>query len=223
VKVTEGLTVPLPDTGTGMVSKEALSLIKERIDWADAVVIGPGSGRKKETLKVLRDSIEYCKKLKKPALIDADALFALSENPDFTKELSANFVLTPHHGEFRRLSLHSKEEIQAEPWKCLEKYLSDKKFYVNLKGAPSMVGAPDGQIFVNPTGNAGLAKGGSGDVLAGIIGGFLTRGLSPVEAAITGNFVQGEAADLLFSTYGATSLLPSDLIDVLPEIFDLYE
>ena len=223
VKVTEGLTVPLPETGTGMVSKEALSFIKERIDWADAVIIGPGSGREKETLKVLLDSIDYCNKLKKPALIDADALFALSEHLDFTKELSSNFVLTPHHGEFRRLSLNSKEEIETEPWLCLEKYLSDKKFFVNLKGAPSMVGVPNGQIFVNPTGNAGLAKGGSGDVLAGIIGGFLTRGLSPVEAAITGNFVHGEAADLLFSAYGATSLLPRDLIDVLPEIFDLYE
>ena len=85
-----------------------------------------------------------------------------------------------------------------------------------------MVGTPDGQIFINSTGNAGLAKGGSGDVLAGIIGGLIARGLKPEMAAITGNFIHGEAADLLLDVYGRTSLLPSDLVEVLPELFDLY-
>ena len=86
-----------------------------------------------------------------------------------------------------------------------------------------MVGTPDGQIFINPSGNAGLAKGGSGDVLAGIIGGLMARGLDPDEAAITGNYIHGEAADLLLSSIGAVSILPSDLLEVLPELFDLDE
>jgi hydroxyethylthiazole kinase-like uncharacterized protein yjeF len=223
IKITEGLTVPLPETEEGMVSIEALSRIKDRIDWADSVIIGPGSGRGAETLKVLQASIEYCNKSNKPTVIDADALFALSEVLDITRELGTNFVLTPHYGEFLRLTSFDKEEIQSQPWHCLKTFLSDKKFYLNLKGAPSMVGFPNGQIFVNPTGNAGLAKGGSGDVLAGIIGGLLVKGLDPGEAAITGNYIHGEAAEMLRSAYGLTSLLPSDLLQVLPDLFGLNE
>ena len=223
IKITEGLTVPLTETIEGMVSKDALPGIKDRIDWADAVIIGPGSGRGEETLQVLRESIQYCQESATPTLVDADGLFALSEDSDLCSKLSSGFILTPHHGEFLRLTSFSKEQMQTEPLLCLEKYLSDKKFTVNLKGAPSMVGTPDCQIFINPTGNAGLAKGGSGDVLAGIIGGLMARGLDPDDAAITGNYIHGEAADLLLSSYGAVSILPSDLLEVLPELFDLYE
>jgi NAD(P)H-hydrate repair Nnr-like enzyme with NAD(P)H-hydrate dehydratase domain len=100
--------------------------------------------------------------------------------------------------------------------------LHKKSFFINLKGAPSMVASPDGRVFINPTGNPGLAKGGSGDVLAGIIGGLMARGIDPLNAAITGNFIHGEAADMLLMTHGAHSLLPSDLIQVLPEILALY-
>ncbi len=223
IKITEALTVPLPETEEGMVSEKALSRIKDRIDWADGVIIGPGSGRGVETLKVLQASIEYCNKSEKPTVIDADALFALSEALDITRELGKNFILTPHYGEFLRLASFDKEEIQSQPWHCLKTYLSNKKFYLNLKGAPSMVGFPRGQIFVNPTGNAGLAKGGSGDVLAGIIGGLLAKGVDPGEAAIIGNYIHGEAAEMLRSGYGVTSLLPSDLLQVLPDLFGLNE
>jgi len=223
IKITEGLTVPLTETIEGMVSKDALPGIRDRIDWADAVVIGPGCGRGEETLQVLRESIRYCLTTTTPTLIDADALYALSEDPDLCGKLSSDFLLTPHHGEFLRLSSTSKEHLLTEPWLCLEQYLSDKKVTINLKGAPSIVGTPDGQIYINPTGNVSLAKGGSGDVLAGIIGGLMARGLDPDEAAITGNYIHGEAADLLLSSQAAVSILPSDLLDVLPELFDLDE
>lgn len=221
VKLTEALTVPLPETKTGCVSKTALAQIKERIEWADAVVIGPGSGREVETLEVLKESIRFCLDKRKLTLVDADALFALSKEPDLINALDQNFILTPHHGEFRRLSSFSKTDIEAMAWQCLEVFLSDKKFCLNLKGAPSMVGSPDGQIYINPTGNAGLAKGGSGDVLAGIIGGLLAKGLDPVQAGITGNYIHGKAADLLLSTTGKISILPTDLIEVLPELFNI--
>jgi len=222
IKITEGLTVPLTETIEGMVAKNALPGIKNRIDWADAVIIGPGCGRGEETLQVLRESIQYCLETTTPALIDADALFALSEDLKLCGRLTSGFVLTPHHGEFLRLTSFGKEQLLTEPWHCLEQYLDDKDFHVNLKGSPSMVGTPDGQIYINSTGNAGLAKGGSGDVLAGIIGGLMSRGLEPGMAAITGNFIHGEAADLLLDVYGSISILPSDLIEVLPELFDTY-
>jgi len=220
IKITEGLTVPLAETIEGTVAKDALPGIKNRIDWADAVVIGPGCGRTDETLETLRDSIQYCLETDTATLIDADGLFALSENTDLCQRLNSNFLLTPHHGEFLRLISSGKEKLHAEPWQCLEDFLKDKEVTVNLKGAPSMVAIPGGQIYVNPTGNASLAKGGSGDVLAGIIGGLMARGLDPAEAAITGNYIHGEAADLLLSTQAAISILPSDLLDVLPELLD---
>jgi NAD(P)H-hydrate epimerase len=222
IKITEGLTVPLSETIEGMVSKDALPGIQDRIDWADAVIIGPGCGRGEETLLVLREGIRYCLETTTPALIDADALFALSEDQQLCSKLTSGFVLTPHHGEFLRLSSFGKEQLLKEPWHCLQQYLDDKDFHVNLKGSPSMVGTPDGQIYINSTGNAGLAKGGSGDVLAGIIGGLMARGLKPDMAAITGNFIHGESADILLDLYGSISILPSDLIEVLPELFDIY-
>jgi len=223
IKITEGLTVPLAETIDGMISTKALPGIKDKIQWADAVVLGPGCGRGEEVLETLRTSIQFCLEHNKPTLIDADALFALSEDPDLCTKLSSDFLLTPHYGEFLRFTSYSKDQLQSEPWHCLETYLKDKNCHINLKGAPSMVGTPDGQIYVNPTGNVGLAKGGSGDVLAGIIGGLMARGLDPDEAAITGNYIHGEAADLLLSTQAAASILPSDLLDVLPDLFDLEE
>ena len=221
VKVTEGLTIPLPETNKGTIAESALPQIEERIQWADAVIIGPGCGREKESLFVLNKSVDFCKKHNKPTLVDADALFALATDPLLTLKLSEKVVLTPHHGEFLRLTSFKKTDLQNQPWQCLKEYLTDKNFLVNLKGAPSMVGTPDGKIFINPTGNPGLAKGGSGDVLAGIIGGFMARGLDPATSSITGNYIHGEAADILLGVYGATSLLPSDLIEVLPELLDL--
>jgi NAD(P)H-hydrate epimerase len=218
VKVTEGLTIPLPETSHGSISKSALPSIKEKIHWADAVIIGPGCGREAETLSALIHSISYCIDQNKPLLIDADALFALSKDPNCILKLNANVILTPHHGEFLRLHPYSKSELHDHPWKCLQDFLSDKDFSINLKGAPSIVGNYRGDIYINSTGNPGLAKGGSGDVLAGIIGGLMARGVEPVSAAISGNYIHGEAADILVDVYGISSLLPSDLIDVLPDL-----
>ena len=220
IKLTEALTVPLAETKSGCLSLNSLARIEERISWADAVIIGPGCGRESETIEVLVKSIQICMDKNIPTLIDADGLFALSENKQLLKSLSANTILTPHYGEFRRLTTFSQEKINQTPWQCLEDFLSDKKYIVNLKGAPSMVGATDGQMYVNPTGNAGLAKGGSGDVLAGIIGGLLARGGDPVQAAITGNYLLGEAADVLQAETGNTTIIPTDLLDILPELFD---
>ena len=170
---------------------------------------------------VLNRCIDFCLSHNKPVLIDADALFALASESELALKLSEKVVLTPHHGEFLRLTSFKKTDLQNLPWQCLKEYLTNKNLVVNLKGAPSMVGTSDGNIFINPTGNPGLAKGGSGDVLAGIIGGFMARGLDPATSAITGNFIHGEAADILLDIYGTTSLLPSDLIEVLPELLDL--
>ena len=95
----------------------------------------------------------------------------------------------------------------------------NKKFILNLKGAPSIVGQKDGQIFINPSGNQGLAKGGSGDVLSGIISGIMGRGMDALNAAISGNYIHGLAADNLIESKGMVAMLPSELLDEIPQIF----
>ncbi len=217
-KITEALTVPLPETSEGSFSKEGIKTIQSKIDWADSVLIGPGVGREDETLEVVIETISYCLKQKKPTLIDADALFALSEFPEIIKKINSKFVLTPHYGEFLRLSGCEKNELINKPWELLQNYLTDKNFIMNLKGAPSIVGQKDGQLFINSTGNQGLAKGGSGDVLSGIISGLMGRGLNALDASISGNYIHGLAADNLIESKGMVAMLPSDLLDELPGI-----
>ena len=217
-KITEALTVPLPEISAGSFSLAGLKTIQAKIEWADSVLIGPGIGRETETLQLVIEIIKFCIKQKKLTLIDADALFALSEFPEVIKKLTSNFVLTPHYGEFLRLSGYDKNELINKPWELLQNFLSDKKFIVNLKGAPSIVGQKDGQVFINPTGNQGLAKGGSGDVLSGIIAGLMGRGLDSLHSAINGNYIHGLAADKLIDKKGMVSMLPSDLLDQIPTI-----
>ena len=220
-KITEALTVPLPETEAGCFSIKGIKKIQTKIDWADAVLIGPGVGREPETLEVVIESIKYCIKQKKPTLIDADALFALSEFPHIIKKLDSKFVLTPHYGEFLRLCGGDKNELINKPWELLQNYLTDKKFIINLKGAPSLVGQKDGQVFINPSGNQVLAKGGSGDVLSGIIAGLMGRRITVLNASIYGNYIHGLAADNLIESKGMVAMLPSDLLDEIPGIFKL--
>jgi NAD(P)H-hydrate epimerase len=221
-KITEALTVPLPETSDGSFSREGLKSIQSKIDWADAVLIGPGVGREPETMEVIIETIKICKNKNKQTLIDADALFALSEFPGIINKLNSKFVLTPHYGEFLRLSGYDKNDLINTPWELLQNYLTDKKIVVNLKGTPSIVGKGDGQIFINPTGNQGLAKGGSGDVLSGIIAGLMGRGIHTLDASISGNYIHGIAADNLITKKGMVAMLPSDLLDELPEIIKLF-
>jgi len=222
VKVTEALTVPLSETDAGTFSAKALEKIRERIDWADAVIIGPGCGREEETVQVIIDTVRYCNESNKRTLIDADALFALSLHRDLLGSLQNGFVLTPHGGEFRRLTGFEKSKIESAPWECLQTFIQDKKFIIDLKGSPSMAASPDGHLYVNPSGNAGLAKGGSGDVLSGMIGGLMARGIEPLQAVITGNFIHGETADLLLASHGSSAYLPSDLIEMLPQVLKMF-
>jgi len=217
-KLTEELTIPLPCTDTSVISAAALAKIYEKIDWCSAFLIGPGLGREDQTLSIMKSSIEYALKKDKPMVIDADALFYLSKHPELFDKLRENVVLTPHHGEFIRLSKNSKHEMQAQPWLALHKFLENLNCIVNLKGAPSIVGSSDRGLFINSTGNESLAKGGSGDVLAGLIAGFLGRGISADNAAIFGNYFHGQAADEAVQDMTITSLQPTDLLGYLKRI-----
>ena len=128
-------------------------------------------------------------------------------------------VLTPHPGEMARLCDDSIPEIQSDRLGAAQQKARETGTVVALKGAATVIASPDGRCAVNPTGNPGMAKGGSGDVLAGMAGAFLSQGLAPFETAVLAAYLHGRAGDLCAEKYTQRAMLPTDLIDVLPEVF----
>jgi NAD(P)H-hydrate epimerase len=179
-----------------------------------AVGMGPGIGREKQTAQALKVLIQQTNV---PLVLDADALNMLSENKTWLSFLPSNTILTPHPKEFDRLTYthtNAFERLQT----CKEFALKNNIIVV-LKGAHTAVVLPNGQVFFNSTGNAALAKGGSGDVLTGMILALLANGYSEEEAAIMAVYLHGLAADKYIKTYKPESMLASDLIDMLKEVY----
>jgi hydroxyethylthiazole kinase-like uncharacterized protein yjeF len=179
-----------------------------------SVAIGPGIGTEQETRDVLKKLLNYNAA---PLLVDADALNILAMNKTWISFLQPDTILTPHPKEFDRLTeAHSSD---------LDRYTSAKQFAMKhrvilvLKGSYTIVCMPDGSTYFNSTGNAGLAKGGSGDALTGIIIGLLARGYRAPQAALIGVYIHGAAADLAVKKSSMESLLASDVIDKLPKAF----
>jgi ADP-dependent NAD(P)H-hydrate dehydratase / NAD(P)H-hydrate epimerase len=186
----------------------------DKIDRFDAVGFGPGAGRHEDTATALKKILQY---YSGPLVIDADGLNILSENKTWLNFLPADTILTPHPGEFDRLT--QKHQSGWDRLHTLRDFARKHNCIVALKGAHTAIAMPDGNIVFNSTGNAGLAKGGSGDALTGIILGLLARGYPPPQAAIIGVFVHGMAADLVAKKKSMESLLASDIIEALPKAF----
>jgi len=209
-KLTEVITRPYPSADKSYLVPESLSEVKELLEWCDVLAIGPGLGRTPETIETIR---EILTEFEKPAVIDADALFAISQYSEILKGEHPNWILTPHHGEFLRLlSGVGKERLQNEFVELARQFARDRKVNLLLKGAPSLVVGTDGQVYVNSTGNAGLASGGTGDVLTGLVAGLMVQGLSPVIAGYSANYLHGLIADELAEQETIYSLTAGDLI-----------
>jgi len=202
VKLTEAITVP-GCRKDFFCKKDAESLLSM---GADAIVIGPGIGRNPETVEFV---LEVVKKSEVPVIIDADGIYALSSNINVLKE--ANAVLTPHPGEFSRLLGVSAEEINHNRINLSRDFAVKYNVTLLLKGAGTVVAEPDGTVYINSTGNEGMAKGGSGDVLSGIIGALVCRGSE--HPAALGSFIHGKAGDKAAGIFGKISMLPSDIIN----------
>ena len=180
----------------------------------DAIGIGPGIGQDPQTANVLKRCLQD---FDLPMVIDADALNILSQNPTWLNFLPAGTILTPHLREFERLA----GKI-ADPFARTARQLElAKKYncYILLKGKFSALACPDGQLFFNPTGNNGMAKGGSGDVLTGIITGLLAQGIGPMKAVLTGMYLHGLAGDLAAAEHTAYGMKAGDITDYLPSAF----
>ena len=216
-KLTEVMTAPLPELkNRSVLSLRARGEIRRHLKERDAVAIGPGLGRHRETGELVRRLIG---ELEIPAVIDADGLFPLAGENSPLVAAHGPLVLTPHPGEFARLTGVVPDANPIDNFGLIIEYAGKFKSVIVLKGSPTLVASPEGQLFLNPTGNWGMATGGSGDVLTGIIVALLGQSLSPLEAAICGVYIHGLAGDLAVEHIHPRSLIAGDLIDFLGRAF----
>lgn len=220
-KLTEVMSAPLPD----IKKKQVLALrargeIKRLLTERDAVAIGPGLGRHHETCELVRRLIGD---LEIPAVIDADALYALSKDNSVLESPHGPLVLTPHPIEFARLTGETPDENPINNYELITKYAKEFDSVIILKGSPTLIASPEGHIFLNPTGNYGMASGGSGDVLTGIIVALLGQQLSPLESALCGVFIHGLSGNIAVRDINPRSLIAGDLIDYLSSAFNALE
>jgi len=190
--------------------------VLKSMEWADSIVIGPGMGRNGQSLSLLK----FClSNTKVPVVLDADALWLLANHPELMFELlGKKFVLTPHIQEFSLLSGKSIENIKKDIYTTAEEYIKSVSGTLVLKDAATLIGNNDYSYkIINTTGNDGMATAGSGDVLAGIIGGLLARGLNTFEAAATGVYWHGISGNIASRIKGKNALVASDIINSLPK------
>lgn len=213
-RLSEAIVVPLPSTCDGTVAISALGKVEEKLKWADIVVIGPGLSTNAETQKLIATIL---KKHPGHMVVDADALRLVGEiGLTKLRRLKGKFILTPHAGEFSRLINASAKEIESNRIEMARKGGVLSHATIVLKGGPTAVGASDGTIFLNSTGNPGMATVGSGDVLAGIIASLWAQGMAQDAAAYSGVYLHGLSGDIAREVYGERSVIAHDLIDQLP-------
>lgn len=209
VKLNEPVIFPLPDAG-GRLSADAVPEILTRLHKMDAVLVGPGLGQSEGTLAVVRAVLE---KAECPVVVDADGINVLSAHRDLLRGRKLPTILTPHDGEFARLGGIIGEDRMSAAAALAE----ELGCTVLLKGHETCI--TDGvNGYINPTGNPGMAVGGSGDVLAGVITALLGAGLPPLEAAACGAWLHGAAGDRCAAELGQYGMLPTDMLSALPRL-----
>ena len=219
-RATEEMYLPLPDTD-GALSEKALEPIMSYIKaQATVLAIGPGLGTAPGTVKLVKRLVRECPV---PMVLDADALNALKGASGTIKKAKQPVVLTPHPGEFSRLSGMRIKDVVSDPISAAQLIARKSGAVVLLKGAPTVTATPSAETCINTTGNSGLSKGGSGDVLTGMVAALMAQGASAADAAVSGAFLHGLAADLAVSNGSKRSLLASDVTDTLPEAFSVVE
>ncbi len=209
----EAMTEPLPETGAQTLSAKALDRLFELAARMDAVAVGPGVGLDAETQAAVRDLL---RSLEQPVVVDADALTALVDHLGELREARGPRLLTPHPGEAARLLGRSIAEVQADRIESARRLAGETGAVVALKGAGTIVAGPGGEAAINPTGNPGMATGGSGDVLTGVAGGLLAQGVPPEAALRAAVYLHGLAGDLAAGQRGEVGLVAGDIAEALP-------
>ncbi len=207
IKLNEPVVFPLPDEG-GTYSEKACSEILRHLDRVDAVLFGCGSGRSEGVTAVLKTVLEG---FKGPVVLDADGINSVLPHIDILRGRTGSTILTPHDGEFQRLG----GTVTGDRAACAAQMARELQTIILLKGHRTVI--TDGTVcYQNTTGNPGMAVGGSGDVLAGMIVSLLGQGIPPLEAAAVAAWLHGSAGDVCASKLGQYAMLPTDMLEVLP-------
>ena len=214
VKGREIVYLPQEETAAGSISFKNKKRLLEAAGKVDMVVIGPGLSLDEETMQLVR---ELAGAIKKPLLIDGDGLTAIAENPEILHSRKAATILTPHVGEMARLTGKSAEEINGNKIAVLQKTAKKLNSIIVLKGAHSLIGTSGGNVYMNLSGNSGMATAGSGDVLTGCIAAMYGLGLKPEEATRKGVFLHGYAGDLAAAKKGEDGITAKDIMEFLPQ------
>ena len=212
-QVMEPMSFGLPETPGGSLSDEAADPILDLLADKRCLALGPGMGTDPDTARLVHRLVQESPV---PLVVDADGLNNLASEPDILINASSTIILTPHPGEMARLIGTSAKEIQADRVGCARRFAEFYKVYVVLKGARTVIAQPDGHVYINLSGNPGMASGGMGDVLTGLISGFIAQGYSLEKAAQIGVFLHGTAADELSQTMGPFGYIASDVMNQLP-------
>jgi len=217
----EVMSAPLPENQNGVLGNSALKDIKKMEAGKTCLAIGPGIGQAEETRSLVKKIINQSQI---PVVIDADGLNNIAGQTQLLKKIKCPAVLTPHPGEMARLMDVTPAEVQQNRLQCARDFATNFKVHLVLKGAATVIAHPDGSAYMNPTGNPGMASGGMGDVLTGVLAGFITQGFSPEAAAHAAVYVHGAAADTLAKTIGPIGYLASEVMNAIPgEIKKLIE
>jgi NAD(P)H-hydrate epimerase len=212
--VVEAMTAALPETAAHSVAFKAMEAIVDLAASRDAVAIGPGLGLDTDTRALARELVRM---LDLPLVIDADGLTALAGDLEPLDVAPAARCLTPHPGEMARLLGTTVAEVERDRVGIARRLATEHRASVVLKGGGSVIAVPTGEVYISPTGNPGMASGGTGDVLTGMVGAYLARGLPPAAALQTAVYLHGRAGDLAAARLGQEALVASDVIATLPE------
>lgn len=212
----ESVFLPLDETADGKIAKSNIDLLLKQAESSTAVLIGCGLSVCDDTKEIVEVFIENCTK---PMVLDADALNCISNNTEILKKSKAPVIITPHPAEMARLINTTAKLVNAEREKVTTDFAKTYGVVCVLKGAGTIIADKNGRTMLNTTGNSGMATGGSGDVLAGIISSILAQGGKAFDSACAGVYIHGLAGDISAEELGKISMLPTDIIDSIPLAF----
>lgn len=217
IKLTEAIIKPINDTGAGHFIKESLEPIMNEIRGMDSIALGPGIGVDEGRVQFVH---EIVKNTNAPMVIDADGINCLSKNITVLNQRNNPIILTPHPGEMAGLLNKDIKEIEKKR-QFYSQYISEKYNIISvLKGKETVVTSPEGEVYINNTGNPGMATAGSGDVLTGIITSLLGQKLEPFDAAQLGVYLHGVAGDIARDKIGEYGMIASDIVENIPYAID---